>query len=111
MLEAMRRGAQTWGAKVLFGILVVSFVGIWGLQDACIGYGSGSIATVGNTKIPVEEFQRAYQNELDQFSREANKRLTADQGRALGLDRRVIAQLICGAAIESHAKDMGLGMS
>lgn len=111
MLEAMRRGAQTWGAKVLFGILVVSFVGIWGIQDAFMGYGGGSIATVGNTKIPVEEFQRAYQNELDQFSREANKRLTADQGRALGLDRRVMAQLIGGAAIESHAKDMGLGIS
>lgn len=111
MLETMRRGAQTWGAKVLFGILVVSFVGIWGIQDAFMGYGSGSIATVGNTKIPVEEFQRAYQNELDQFSREANKRLTADQGRALGLDRRVMAQLIGGAAIESHAKDMGLGIS
>lgn len=112
MLETMRRGAQTWGAKVLFGILVVGASSeIWGIQDAFMGYGSGSIATVGNTKIPVEEFQRAYQNELDQFSREANKRLTADQGRALGLDRRVIAQLIGGAAIESHAKDMGLGIS
>jgi peptidyl-prolyl cis-trans isomerase D len=110
MLETMRRGAQTWVAKLLFGILVVSF-GIWGIQGAFRGYGAGSLATVGSTHISVEEFQRAYQNELDQFSREAKKRITADQGRALGLDRRVLSQLIGGAAIENHAKQLGLGVS
>ncbi len=110
MLESMRQAAQTWVAKLLFAILVVSF-GVWGIQGVFSGYGRGSIAAVGSTHIPVEEFERAYQNELDRFSREANKRITADQGRALGLDRRVMAQLIGGAAIESHAKELGLGIS
>lgn len=110
MLDAMRRGAQTWVAKLLFGILMLSF-GVWGIQGVFSGYGRGSLATVGATQIPVEEFQRAYQNELEQFSREANKRITAEQGRALGLDRRVLAQLVGGAAIESHAKELGLGIS
>ncbi len=110
MLESLRRGAHTWVAKFLFGILVFSF-GIWGVADVFTGWGRGSIATVGSTSIPVEEFQRAYQNELDRFSRDANKRITSDQGRAIGLDRRVMAQLVGGAAIEAHAKELGLGIS
>lgn len=110
MLEQLRRGAQTWVAKVLFGILVASF-GIWGIADVFRGWGRGAIATVGGTKIPAEEFQRAFQNELDRFSREAGKRVTAEQGRALGLDRRVMSQLVGGAAVESHAHDLGLGVS
>ena len=46
MLEAMRRGAQTGVAKLLFGLLVLSF-GIWGVHDVFNGWGRGSIAKVG----------------------------------------------------------------
>ncbi len=110
MLEAMRRGAQTWVAKLLFAILVGSFA-IWGVADVFRGWGRGSIATIGSTEITAEEFQREFQRELDTFSREAKQKLTPDQGRALGLDRRVISQLLGGAAIEAHAKQLGLGLS
>ncbi|MFN0219769.1 MAG: SurA N-terminal domain-containing protein [Hyphomicrobium sp.] len=110
MLESLRRGAQTLVAKLLFGLLVLSF-GIWGVADVFTGGGRGAIATVGSTSITPEEFQRSYQNELDRFSREAKQRLTPEQGRALGLDRRVLAQLIGGAAIETHAEELGLALS
>jgi len=110
MLDSMRRAAQTWVAKLLFGILVFSF-GIWGVADVFRGWGQGSIAKVGGVPISAEEFNRAYQQELDQISRQANKRITAEQGRALGLDRRVINQLVGGAAIEHHAERLGLNLS
>ena len=110
MLETMRRGAQTWVAKLLFGILVMSFA-LWGISGVFRNYGRGSIAKIGATEIPAEDFQRAFQNEIEKFSREANKRITADQARAIGLDRRVIKQLIGGAAIEAHAQNLGLALS
>ena len=110
MLEAMRRGAQTVVAKLLFGILVFSF-SIWGVADVFRGWGRGSIATVGSTAITAEEFNRSFQQELDRFSREANQRITAEQGRAIGIDKRVLGQLVGGAAIETHAKDLGLALS
>jgi peptidyl-prolyl cis-trans isomerase D len=110
MLEAMKRGAQTWVAKILFALLVFSFA-IWGISDVFTGGGRGAVATVGSTQITAEEVQRAFQNELDQFSSTASQRLSAEQGRALGLDRRVVTQLIGGAAIESHAERMGLALS
>ena len=110
MLEALRRGAQTWVAKLLFGILVMSFA-LWGISGVFRGYGRGSIAKIGSTEIPAEDFQRAFQNEIEKFSRDANKRITAEQARAIGLDRRVLKQLIGGAAVEAHAKNLGLDLS
>lgn len=110
MLEAMRRGAQTRVAKLLFGLLVLSF-GIWGVHDVFRGWGRGSIAKIGGTEITDEEFRQAYQNELNRFSQQAKQRITAEQGHAFGLDRRVLSQLIAGAAIEDHANRLGLALS
>ncbi len=110
MLEAMRRGAQTRVAKLLFGLLVLSF-GIWGVHDVFRGWGRGAIAKVGGTAISDEEFRRAYQDELDRFSQQAKQRITAEQGRAFGLDKRVLAQLVGGAAVEAHADQLGLALS
>ena len=110
MLEALRRGAQTRVAKLLFGLLVASF-SIWGVHDVFRGWGRGAIATVGSTSIPDEEFRRAYQDELERISQQARRRITSEQGHSFGLDRQVLSQLVNGAAIENHARDLGLDVS
>jgi peptidyl-prolyl cis-trans isomerase D len=110
MLESMRRGAQSWIAKLLFAILVASFA-MWGVADVFTSAGRGSIATIGSAAISGEEFQREFQRELETFSQQAKQKLTTEQGKALGLDRRVLSQLLGGAAIEAHAKELGLGLS
>ena len=110
MLDALRRGAQTPVAKLLFGILCVSF-GIWGVADVFRGWGQGSVAKVGGTEITAEEFRRSYQDELDRISRQTKQRLSAEQGHTFGLDRQVLAQMIAGAAIEAHANQLGLAIS
>jgi peptidyl-prolyl cis-trans isomerase D len=110
MLEAMRRGAQSWVAKILFGILVASFA-MWGVADVFRSAGRGSIASIGSTQISADEYQREFQRELERVSRDAKQRITPEQARAFGLDRRVLSQMLGGAAIESHAQQLGLGMS
>lgn len=110
MLEALRRGAHTRVAKLLFGFLVLSF-GMWGVHDVFRGWGRGAVAKVGSTAISDEEFRRAYQNELDRVSQQARQRITPEQGRAFGLDKRVLAQLIGGAAVEAHGEQLGLSLS
>lgn len=110
MLEALRRGAQTLVAKILFGLLVVSFA-IWGVADVFRGWGRGSLASVGGVAITAEDFNRSYQSELDRISRQSNQRISPEQGHALGLDRRVLNQLVGGAAIEQHASRLGLAFS
>src|SRR6185312_3923456 len=107
MLEAMRRGAQTRVAKLLFAILVFSF-GIWGVADVFRGWGRGYVAKVGHTEISAEEFRRSYQDDLDRISRQTKQHITPEQGHAFGLDRQVLAQMLAGTAIEEHAKQLGL---
>lgn len=110
MLDAMRRGAQSWVAKILFGLLVFSFA-IWGVADVFRGFGQGSLATVGGTEIDAGQFQQAFQNEINAISRQAGQRLTAEQARNLGLDQRVLQRLVGSAAIETHARQLNLGLS
>jgi peptidyl-prolyl cis-trans isomerase D len=110
MLDALRRGSTGWVAKILFAILVMSFA-IWGVADVFTGYGRGSIAKVGEQEIRVEDFQRAFQNELNIISRQAGRRITSEQARAAGLDNRILAQLMAWAAVEQHADDLQLALS
>ena len=46
MLDALRRGASGWIAKIFLSILVLSFA-VWGVADVFRGYGAGSLAKVG----------------------------------------------------------------
>jgi peptidyl-prolyl cis-trans isomerase D len=110
MLDALRRGAASWAAKILLFLLVISFA-IWGVADVFRGYGQGSLARIGEVEISTEEFQRTYQLELDGLARQLGRRLTAEQARAFGVDGRVLSQLLGAAAIDAHARQMRLALS
>jgi peptidyl-prolyl cis-trans isomerase D len=110
MLDALRRGAVNIFAKILLGLLVVSFA-IWGIADVFRGFGMGSLARVGSTEIPVTEFQRSYSLTLDNYARQLGRRPTPEEARQMGIDRLVLAELIGAAAIDAHAKELGLALS
>jgi peptidyl-prolyl cis-trans isomerase D len=110
MLDALRRGATGWVAKIFLGLLILSFA-IWGVADVFRGYGQGALARVGDKEITVTEFQRALQLELELIARQLGRRPTMEQARAWGLDSRVLARLIGSAAIEAHARELHLALS
>lgn len=111
MLDALRRGAQTWLAKILFAILIVSFGVFWNVADVFRGFGRGSIAKVGDADITVTEFQRAFQNQIRSITLEGGERLSTEQALAFGLDRQALEQLIAQSAVRGHAARLGLGLS
>ena len=110
MLDALRRGSTGWVAKLLFALLVLSFA-VWGVADVFTGCGRGSLAKVGGHEIRVEDFQRAFQNEINVISQQSGRRITTEQAHAAGLDNRVLAQLIAWSAVESHANELDLALS
>jgi peptidyl-prolyl cis-trans isomerase D len=110
MLEMFRRGAQGWIAKIFFGILVLSFA-VWGVADVFRGYGEGALARVGTTEISSNDFQTAFQNQVEQLRRRYGPRMTAEMARLSQVDQQVLQQLVANAAIENHAKSMKLGVS
>lgn len=110
MLEALRRGATGWVAKIFIALLVVSF-GIWGIADIFRGYGQSSLAEVGAREITADEFQFAYQNELRRIGNQIGRALTSEEARALGLDQRVLNRLVSEAALQAQGEELNLGIS
>lgn len=110
MLEVLRRNATGWVAKILIGLLVISFA-VWGVADMITGRSSNTVATVGGTPIRADEFQRIYQNEMNQFTARIGRRLTPQQAKAFGLEREVIDQLIGRVAVDNHAKSLNLSLN
>jgi peptidyl-prolyl cis-trans isomerase D len=110
MLDSMRRGVSNLFTKALLALLVVAFA-IWGIGDVIRRQTQGALATVGKTEITSEEFRQAYQDEIQSISRRLGRRLTAEQAKILGVESRALARLIGFAALDLHAKSLGLAVS
>lgn len=110
MLEYLRKSTNSWAAKILLGLVAVSFV-YWGTDSRNGSSSGGTLATVGSAAITQTDFQRAYENELGALSQRAGRRITAEEARAFGLDRRVLSRLVGVAALDSQVKSLGLSLS
>jgi peptidyl-prolyl cis-trans isomerase D len=110
MLEALRRGVRGIIVQILLGLLVISFA-LWGVADVFRGYGQGALAKIGKTEITTEQFQQALQTEISNLSRQISRRLTTEQARQFGIDQRVLSRLVGTAAIDTHARELGLYLS
>jgi peptidyl-prolyl cis-trans isomerase D len=110
MLDAMRRGAVNWLAKILLGLLIIAFA-VWGVADVFRGYGRGTVARIGSIEISTDEYRLAYQNELESISRRFGRRLTLEQAKLLGVEQRALSRLMGAAAIDNHTRDLHLSLS
>jgi peptidyl-prolyl cis-trans isomerase D len=111
MLDALRRGATGWIAKILLLVPLVIAFSIWGIGDVVRQTGSATVARVGKTDITADEFQRTYQSELSQMSQQFGRRLTPEQARMIGLESRVLSRLIGTSALDQKARELGLSIS
>ncbi|HSH63071.1 MAG TPA: peptidyl-prolyl cis-trans isomerase [Methyloceanibacter sp.] len=110
VLDKMRKGASQILGLALIGLLVISFA-VWGIADIFTGYGAQTLIRVGDTELSAQDYQRAQQEILRSMSAQAGRSLSLQEARALGLDDRVMERLIGGAAVDAHAKDLGLGIT
>ncbi|WP_182084531.1 peptidylprolyl isomerase [Aureimonas sp. ME7] len=111
MLNQMRRGASSWVARIFLGALAVSFVG-WGVADVLRGSDGGStVISAGDTRVTVPEFQLAYRQGLNRLSQQLQRRPSADEAEAFGLDQAVLSQLSAGALLDENAARLGVGVS
>jgi peptidyl-prolyl cis-trans isomerase D len=106
----MRKGAAGWLAKILLGLLVISFA-VWGVGDIFRMRTRTHLAEVGGREISAAQFQRDYQNQIALVSNQLGRRLTSQEARAFGLGQRVLDNLINSTAIDIHAQALDLGIS
>ena len=110
MMESMRNAAKGWVAKLLIGLLAVSF-GVWGIADVFSNLGSGTLVTVGKAEISQQEFDRAFNQYMQNFSRQTGQPMPPEDARKLGIDRAVLNNLIQSAAVDNQAIGMKLAVS
>ncbi len=84
MLQVLRKQAGSWVAKVLLGLLILSFA-VWGIGDIFFGERDPVVAEVGGVKITSSELEREFRRELARVSPMFGGRLDREQAKQLGL--------------------------
>lgn len=107
MLDGMRSGAHSLAIKLAFGLIILVFI-FWGIGSNTSR--SGVVALVNNEPITINEFQQAY-NQMGNELKNALPDLTEEQIQNLGLETRVLQNLIIRKLFLSESKRLGLGVS
>ena len=113
MLRGIRTASANWLGRtvmgVVMGLLALSFA-VWGINDIFRGFGRSTLAKVGGTEIPIEQFRRTYNDRLQQLSRQAGQPISPEQAKAIGLERSVLLGMVNDAGLDQRARQMGLGI-
>ena len=118
-MEFLRVAAKTWVAKVLMGLLVMSF-GVWGIKDVSTsflgdilswsGWGPKDLVHVAGQTIRQPEYNVALQRMLKNLSAQSGQNLTIDDAKRMGVDRTVLENLINAAAVQAQAAKLQLAV-
>ncbi len=110
MMNLLRGFSKGWTAKILIALLIGSFA-IWGVSSSILFGPAGNVVTVGDSNVTAQEYRFAYDNQLNQLSQQAGRRLTRQEADIFGLRNNVLAQVTSGAVLDENTRIMGLGLS
>jgi peptidyl-prolyl cis-trans isomerase D len=111
MLDRMRRH-KNW-LKWSLALVVLAFILLYipdFLRSSANGAGlTDAVASVDVNEITVNEFRRAYQRQLQQYRQAYGANMDERLLKQLGIDQRIVQQLIEEEASLAQAKKLGLG--
>ena len=108
MLDIMRRNAQSWIVKVLFGVIVIVFV-FWGVGSFTED-DRETLAVINGEPISIQEFARAYESTAHSM-REQNPGLSREDMRSMQLREQVFNQMVNSKLLVQKASQLGLSVS
>jgi peptidyl-prolyl cis-trans isomerase D len=115
MLDFMRKKKESIIIKIVFVVIVLSFIGtmflVWGKGSEGIGGRSGYAAKVNGTRITLEEYQNAYQRVRNIYQQIYGQSITPEMEKILGLKKVALDSLIDNFLIAREAKSMGIKVS
>lgn len=108
MLETLRKSAGSWIAKILFGLLVVSF-GVWGIGDFVKGGASNVPAIqVGDVKYAQRTVREEFNRDVSRLRNLLGPQFTAEEARRMGMMSQTVQRLVTRATVEMASRDLGL---
>jgi peptidyl-prolyl cis-trans isomerase D len=109
MLDILRQGAQSWGIKILFGIIIAVFVLAFGMNRVENDH-TTVVATVNDAPILFQPFQERLQRSLE-LARSQNPNLTAEILAQMGFKKQILEQMVVEELMMQQAAKLGLTVS
>lgn len=109
MLDILRKGAQSWGIKIVFGIIIAVFVLAFGMNRSQ-NDSTMVVATVNDTPILIRDFQETLQRNLD-TARRQNPGLTSEFLAQIKFKDQILNQMITRELLLQKAAELGLTVS
>jgi Parvulin-like peptidyl-prolyl isomerase len=111
MLADIRKYANSLVVKILFVLLMLSFV-IWGVADSLRPRQSGGwVAKVGDQEISRIAFENELRATVRQLQQSFGGQLDETMIKSLGISRSVLNQMVNRALVETEAADLGIRAS
>ncbi len=112
MMQSMRKGAKSFLAFILFGLLILSF-GIWGIGDIFRPgvSGNATVAEVGAMEISAALYRRELHRELQGLQRRFGTAVDLEQARRLGVHVQVLSRMVNSLLFDLGARDLGMAVS
>jgi peptidyl-prolyl cis-trans isomerase D len=111
MITWFRGLAQTWAAKILFVLLILSFA-VWGIEDVVRNlFRDTTVARVGDQRVEVTEAQNAIQRETQRIMRQMGPRFEMDENLRRLVANQAVEALVADRAQRIEAARLGLSTS
>ncbi len=108
MLDPMRKYAQSWGIKIVFGLIILVFV-FWGVGNFQ-GDKATVLATIDGQPVLIKDYEKAYQENL-RLVKSRNPNVTDKDLQDGGFRWQVFSNLVTTRLLEEQAKTLGIGVS
>ncbi len=115
MLGIMRKYKESIVIKIVFVVIVLSFIGtiflVWGKGGDGAGGATGYAAKVDSTKIGLDDFQQSYYRLRGIYEQIYQKSLPPEVEKQLGIKKMALDNLIESLLVRKAAKKMGISVS
>lgn len=110
MAESIGGKIRNVMVAVLIGLLVIAFA-VWGVNDVFTQRAGSSVLTIGDAKVSGQEFEDAFERELQTLNRDQGSSITNQQAYARGMHNRVLQGLLTDTVIGIDADELGVGVN
>ena len=107
MLDPMRKYAQSWGIKIVFGLIIIVFV-FWGV-GSFRGDKASVVATVDGQPVLIKDFEKAYQENL-RLVKNKNPNVTDKDLQEGGFRWQVFSNMVTTRLLEAQAQKLGVSV-
>ena len=110
MIKNIGTSIKNVSTKILIALIALSFA-VWGIGDIFTGNSNPTIATVGKSKIKLNDFNLEYQSILENLRRGSEEPISEEIIKTLGIQNSVLNNMINNEYIGLISKDLGISSS